>query len=162
VREADAPQDLRDLLAGLLRRHPVVARRVAQVLGRRHLLEERRLDRDAVHDPAHGTVLRDHVVAEDPRRPAVRQEERREQADQRRLPRAVLAEDRNRLPALERERDTVEGDAGPLAEAALLTVAQHELLAKVVHLDGRVPSNGHGLPDCFLYVDHLWLLRETA
>ena len=39
-READAIEDARDLAARLSRRHSVVARRVAEVLRRRHLLEE--------------------------------------------------------------------------------------------------------------------------
>ena len=55
------------------RRHPVEARGVVQVLRRRHLLEERRLDRDAVDEPPHGLrCSRDDVVAEDARRAAVR------------------------------------------------------------------------------------------
>ena len=164
-READALEDLRDLRACLLRRHPVVAGGVAQVLRRGHLLEEGRLDRDPVHDPADRAVLRDHVVAEDACVPAVRQQERREQADERRLPRAVLPEDRHRLACRHRERDAVEGNArAALAAllAALAGVLATELLAQLVHLDGYALLHGHGLHDCFLNVDHLMLLRSCA
>ena len=100
--EADALQDLRDPVAGLRRRHPVEACRVAEVLGGRHLLEERGLDRDPVDEPAHRTLSRDDVVAEDLRRAAVGEEQRREHADECRLPRAVLAQDGDALAALDR------------------------------------------------------------
>jgi hypothetical protein len=50
-------------------------------------------------------------VAEDAGLAAVVDEQRREQPDQRRLARAVLAEDRDALAALDRERDVVQRDA---------------------------------------------------
>src|SRR5436853_5539618 len=90
-READAVEDLRDPLPGLAGRQPVEPRRVGEVLDRGHFLEERRLDRYAVDQPPDGSRLRD-VVAEDARAAAVRQEQRRQQADERRLPGAVLTE----------------------------------------------------------------------
>ena len=110
-------------------------------------------------------MLGHDVVPEDARVPAVRQEERREQTDQRRLPRAVLAQDRHRLALRHREGDAVEGNArAALAAllAALAGVLATELLAQLVHLDGCALLHGHGLHDCFLYVDHLMLLRSCA
>ena len=104
-------------------------------------------------------------MAEDARPSAVGEEERREQADERRLPRAVLAEDGDGLALLHRERDAVEGDArAALAAllAALAGVLAAELLAQLVHLDGSTQLNGYGLHDYFLYVDHLMLLRTCA
>jgi hypothetical protein len=47
-------------------------------------------------------------VTEDARLAAVLEQKRREQADQRRLARAVLAEDGNALAALDRKRDRAE------------------------------------------------------
>ena len=105
------------------------------------------------------------VVAEYARPSPVREEKRREQADERRLPRAVLAEDGDGLALLHRERDAVEGDARALVTAlltALAGVLATELLAQLVHLDGSALLNGHGLHDCFLCVDHLLLLRSCA
>ena len=87
--------------------HPVEPRRVGEVLGRRHLLEEGRLDRDPVDEPANGAGLLEDVVAEDVRAAAVVQEQRREQPDERRLPRAVLAEDRDALAAGDLEGDAL-------------------------------------------------------
>ena len=145
AREADPLEDLGDPVPRLSRRHAVVPRGVAEVLRRRHLLEERRLDRDAVHEPANRARVRDDVVAEDPRRAAVRKEQRREQPDERRLPRAVLAEDGDGLAPLDRERDAVERDArAPLAAllAALAGVLATELLAQLVDLDGRALLTG--------------------
>ena len=43
--------------------------------------------------------------------------------------------------------------------AALAGVLATELLAQLVHLDGCTSFDGDGLHDCFLYVDHLMLLR---
>ena len=98
-------------------------------------------------------------MAEDASTPSVGEQQRREQADERRLARPVLAEDRDGLAPLHRERDAVEGRPHALAEAPLLAVAHPELLTQRVDLDGRVQSNGHGLHDYFLCVDHLMLLR---
>ena len=137
-READALEDLRDPVAGLADGEPVEAGRVGQVLGRRHLLEEGRLDRDAVDEPAHGPRVGD-VVAEQDRAAAVVDEQRREQPDQRRLPRAVLAEDGDTLAARDVEGDAAQG-VDPLAAAAqagALAVATAELLAQVVDFDCR-------------------------
>ena len=132
--EADALEDLRDLgLACLPRRHPVEPRRVREVLLGRHLLEEARLDRDAVDEPAHGARLLERVVPEDARLAAVVQEQRRQQPDERRLARAVLAEDRDALAALDRERDVLDRDAAARADALL---PADELLAQVVNFDG--------------------------
>jgi hypothetical protein len=46
--------------------------------------------------------------------------------------------------------------------AALPGVLAAELLAQLVHLDGNALLHGHGLHDCFLYVEHLMLLRSRA
>ena len=91
-READAGEDLGNGLARLARRHPVEPRRVREVLGRGHLLEEARLDRDAVDEPADRRRILDDVVAEDPRLAAVVDPgASRAGGRRRRLPRAILA-----------------------------------------------------------------------
>src|SRR6266540_808774 len=113
-------------------RHAVEARCVAQVLGRRHLLEERRLDGDPCDQLPHGPGLGEHVVAEDPRAAAVVKEQRRQEPDQSRLARAVLAEDGDRLSALHRERDALQRGATHAAAAA----TADELLAQVVDFNG--------------------------
>ena len=102
-REPDPLEDARDRLARLARGHPVEAGGVAQVLGRRHALEERRLDRHAVHQPLYGARAPEDVVSEHGRRPAVVEEQRREEAHERRLPRAVLPQDGDALAPPERE-----------------------------------------------------------
>src|SRR5439155_18567704 len=102
-----------------------------------HLLEEARLDRDAVDEPADRRRVLHDVVAEDPCLAAVVDQQRREQADQRRLPRAVLAEDGDALAAGDREGDVVERrPRTPAREAARLAVAAPERLPQVTHLDG--------------------------
>ena len=67
-READLLEDLGDPVARLRRRHAVEAGRVGEVLRRGHLLEEARLDGDAVHEPADRPGVLERVVAEDARR----------------------------------------------------------------------------------------------
>src|SRR5439155_15748974 len=98
---------------------------------RGHLLEEARLDRHAVHEPAHRAGLAECVVAEDARTAAVREQERRQQADQRRLARAVRAEDRDAFAA----RDVEAHSAQRFDAAASLTpaVTPDELLAQIVN-----------------------------
>jgi hypothetical protein len=145
----------------LLRRHAVEPRRVPEVLGRGHLLEEGRLHRDPVHEAAHGPLVRDDVVPEDPGRSAVGEEQRREQTDERRLPRPVLPEDGDGLALLHRERDAVEGDARALP-TALAGILAAELLAQLAHLDGQALLNGHDPHGYFLYIDHLMLLRSRT
>src|SRR2546427_348448 len=63
--------------------------------------------------------LLEDVVAEDARLPAVGQQQRREQADERRLPGAVLAEDRDALAALHLEADALQRRAAASLEEAL-------------------------------------------
>src|SRR5207248_7540876 len=131
-------KDLGDGRACLPRRQPVEARRVRQVLGRGHLLEEARLDRDTVDQPADLRRLTVQVVAEYLRVAAVVDQQRREQADERRLPRAVLAEDGHALATGDREGDVVERRPRTLArEAARVAVTALERLPQVAHLDGR-------------------------
>ena len=132
-READALEDPRDLVTGLAGREPVEPGRVGQVLGRRHLLEERGLDRDAVDEPANGARVGD-VVPEDGCAAAVEQEQRREQPDQRRLARPVLAEDGDALAAGDLEADPAQRvDALAFAaQAGATSVAAAELLAQVL------------------------------
>jgi hypothetical protein len=140
-READPAEDLGHGRARLARRHPVEPRGIGQVLGRGHLLEEARLDRDAVDEPADRRRVLHDVVAEDPRLAAVVDQERREQADERRLPRAVLAEDGNALAAGDREGDVVERRPRTLArESARMAILAPEGLPQVAHLDGRRPA----------------------
>src|SRR5207237_145198 len=81
--------------------HPVEPGRVREVLGGRHLLEEARLDRDAVDQQADCTGLGEHVVAEHARLAAFVEKQGREQADQRRLARAVLAQDGDALAVVD-------------------------------------------------------------
>src|SRR5581483_5911643 len=130
-REPDPLEDLRDPRVRLPRPHAVEARGVGEVLRRTHLLEEARLDRDAVDEPSHAARLLEHVLAEDARLAAVREQERREQTDERRLARPVLAQDRDALAALHRERDAVERRAAAPAEA----LAAREDLLEVTYVD---------------------------
>ena len=129
--EADAVEDPRDLAARLLRRHAVVPRRVAEVLGRGHLLEERGLDRHAVDEPAHGARLRKTSCPKMVAEPPSCSSSVDEQADQRRLARAVLAEDGDRLAPLHREGDVLQRREAHAAAA----LAAAELLAQVVNFD---------------------------
>ncbi len=108
--EPQAQQDLAHLPSGLRHRHPVQAGGVGQVLQGRELLEEGGVDRDPVDQPLHGELLLLDVVAEHADRAAVREEERRDEADERRLPRAVGAEDAEDLPPLDGEVQGFEGD----------------------------------------------------
>jgi hypothetical protein len=73
-------------------------------------------------------------VPEDRGGAAVVEQERREQADERRLPRAVLAQDRDALSALDREADVAQRDDVLLAlpAQAAAAVAADELLAQLV------------------------------
>src|SRR6266511_2533505 len=130
--EADALEELRDLRARRTRWHAVEPRRVGEVLLRRHLLEERGFDRYAVHEPLDRARFLDHVVAEDLGLSAVREQQRRQH-------RAVLAQDRDALAALHRERDAFECRyaAPPLAHVRSRRVAAEEFLAQVVDFNGR-------------------------
>ena len=68
---------------------------------------------------------------------AVVDQQRREQADERRLPRAVLAEDGDALATGDREGDVDERRPRTLPRyAARFAVATVEGLAQVAHLDG--------------------------
>src|SRR5581483_4094301 len=136
-READLLEDRRDGRSRLRRTHPVEAGGVREVLGGRHLLEEARLDGDAVDQPADRLRVAEGVVAEDPRLAGVVDEERRQKPDERRLSRPVLAEHGDALAAFDAERDALERRHPPLGESALLAVAPLELLVEVDDLDGR-------------------------
>jgi hypothetical protein len=136
-READLRQDRGDLDAGLARPHAVVPSRVVQVLASRHLLEEAGLDRDAVDELPNRPRIREDVVPEHLGAAAVVEEQGREQPDQRRLAGAVLAQDRDALSALHRERDALERRPLLAREPARLLVAARELLAEVVDLHSR-------------------------
>jgi hypothetical protein len=83
-------------------------------------------------------------VPEDAGLAAVVDQEGREQADERRLARPVLAQDGDALAARDRERDVVEcGHAAPSREAARAPVTPPELLAEVRDFDRRhIPANG--------------------
>src|SRR5205085_1015806 len=129
---ADPLEDPRDLALRAPRRHPVEPCRVREVLLGRHLLEEARLDRDAVDEPAHGARLLERVVPEHASLAALVQKQRRQEPYERRLARAVLAQDRDALAACDRERDVLDGDASPRADALL---PADELLAQIVNLD---------------------------
>jgi hypothetical protein len=111
-----------------VRPEAVEARGVAQVLRRAHLLEEARLDRDAVDQPPHRPGVAEGIVAEDQRGAAVGQQQRREQADERRLARPVRTEDGDALAPLDLEVQPLERGHAALAAA----VTTGELLAQVV------------------------------
>jgi hypothetical protein len=143
--EADAVEDLRDLRPRLPGRHSVEARGVAQVLVRGHLLEEGRLHGHAVDETADRPRLAEHVVAEDARAAAVLEQQRREQPDQRRLARAVLAQDGHRLAAVHAERDALQRSDGlPAREAAGARGLAQERLAQPLDLHGRQAVAGAG------------------
>ena len=135
-READALEDLRDPVTGLADGEPVEPGRIGQVLGRRHLLEERGLDRDAVDEPAHRAGV-GQVVPEERCGSAVVQEQRREQPDQRRLARAVLAENGDALAAGHLEADSAQclDPLAAAAQAGALAVTAAELLAQLLDFD---------------------------
>ena len=102
-------------------------------------------------------------MAEDPGGAAVRQQQCRKEANERRLPGAVLAQDRDGLTALEGERDAVESDPRLATEAALLAVGDPELLAELVELDRHDQIARYGLHGwCVSNLCHLMLLRGTA
>src|SRR5581483_4949246 len=129
----------------LRRRHAVEARRVREVLLRGHLLEEARLDGDAVDEAPDGACLAERVVTEDARLSAVLEEERGEQADKRRLPGAVLAEDGDALAAFDREGDLLKRGHTAAREAPRLRITPAEDLRQVVDLDRRhVVTDGLG------------------
>src|SRR5205085_7891025 len=87
--------------------------------------------------PLDGARLAEDVVSEDARAAAVVEEERREQADERRLAGAVLAQDRDALAALDRERDVLQRGDAAAAPREAAAVLPDELLAQVVDFDGE-------------------------
>ena len=111
----------------------VEAGRVAQVLDRREALEEGGLDRDAVDQPLHPARLAEDVVAEDASGAAVLEQQRGEQAHERRLARAVLAQDGDALTARDGEGDRIQSRYA----APMQALAAAELLAQLEHLDRR-------------------------
>src|SRR5438552_2095511 len=138
LRKADATEDLGDPVSRLTRRHPVEARGVAQVLGRGHLLEEGRLNGDAVDKALHLAGLAEDVMAEDVRAAAVVQQQRRQHPNERRFARTVLAEGRDALAPFDQNRHILErGHAPPPpAKTGTLRVAAEEFLAQVVDFYG--------------------------
>ena len=84
--------------------------RVEQVLQRRELLEEARLHRDTVDQALDLRLLAHHVVPEDADVPLIGDQQRRDQADQRRLARAVGAEHAVDLVLRDRQADRVDRD----------------------------------------------------
>ena len=128
-------------MAGLRRRHPVEARRVREVLGRGHLLEEARLDRDAVHELAD---RRDSWNASWPKMRAsppslIRSvESRRTSVD---FP-SRSGRGSRRTRRVDRERDVLERGHPPPREPARAPVAAAELLRQVDDLDGRDVQSG--------------------
>src|SRR6185437_12350942 len=153
----DPVEDARDPLAGFGSGHSVEARRVAEVLLGRHLLEEGGLDRDTVDQPLDRPRLPEDVMAEDVRAAAVVQKQRRKQPDKRRLPRAVLPQDRDALAALDRERDVLQGrdTAAPPPQPGTVRISAEKFLAQVVDFYGvhvalqknrRDTNRAHRLP----------------
>ena len=119
-------------------RQAVEAGCIGEVLFGAHPLEEARLDRHAVHESSHGTCIRERVVSKDSRGSSVLQEQRREQPDERRLARAVAAEDRYTLAAGDGERDAVQRRHPPTSrKPSVRANPPPELLAQVARLDRR-------------------------
>jgi hypothetical protein len=92
-----------------------------------HLISElmppdRPLRRDPVDQPADRRGVADDVVAEDTRLPAVRQQERRKDADQGRLAGAVLPQHGDALARADRERDV--GQRGHRATTPAATAVE--------------------------------------
>jgi hypothetical protein len=114
--ETDVLEDLGDARARRPRSHSVEPGGVAQVLRRRHFLEEGRFDGHAVHESPYRTRVREDVVAEDTRASAVVQEQGGEQANERGFAGAVWAQDRHALAALHRERDVAKRVHTPSAK----------------------------------------------
>ena len=106
--DAQADEDLLGSGARVRSGHPVKAPGVHEVLHRRELLEERRLDRDPVDEALHGKLVRADVETEHGHRAFVRLEQRREAADERGLTGAVRPEERVDLAAGDRERHAVD------------------------------------------------------
>jgi hypothetical protein len=125
--EADPFEDLRDAAPCVRRAQPIEPRRVRQVLRRRHALEERRLDRHAVDDAAHRALVAHDVVPEHARAAAVGQQQGRQQADERRLARAVLAQHGDALAARDAERDVFQRDDGGTSSAGELLAEAYDL-----------------------------------
>jgi hypothetical protein len=109
-REAEPVEKLGHLLARAARAAAVEASGVQHVLPRAQLLEERGLDRDTVHVPAHRQWLGDHVPAEHHRLARVRREQRAEDPDERRLAASVGSEDAGDSSRLDDEVQLVEGN----------------------------------------------------
>ena len=99
---------------------PVQTRVIGEVLARAEVPVEQRLMTEEADAPADAPALAAHVVAEHARGAGARAQQRREDAQQGRLPRAVRPEDDERRPRRQRQRDVVEGRA--------LAVAAHETL----------------------------------
>ena len=108
--DAETRQHRNDLRARLVRPDAVQPRRVDEVLHRRQLLEERGLDGDTVDEPLDRELVAPDVQTEDADLAGVRGQERREDADQRRLARPVGAEQAVDLAPLDAERYVVDGE----------------------------------------------------
>ena len=108
--QSETHHDLAHLGASRRRLEPVQASGVHQVLDRRELLEERRIDRYAVDQSLDGKRVVLDIVSEDTQAPAVREQQRRDEPDQRRLAGSVRAENTEHLAARDREIDLVQGD----------------------------------------------------
>src|SRR5262249_48705437 len=80
-----------------------------------------RLHRDAVDETAHDARPLEQVVAEDPSLPAVRQQEGREQPNEGRLARAVLAQNGDALAPAHRERHALQRHPPPAGDHLLAT-----------------------------------------
>ena len=91
--DVQALEDFEDLLVSFTGRQSIDAGGEGQVLERAELLEERRLDRDAVHEAAHGAGLADDIVSEDLDRARVREQQRGDDARQGGLAGSVGADD---------------------------------------------------------------------
>jgi hypothetical protein len=105
----DLLEDLGDLSSRFGSGHAVEARCIAQVLHRRHLLEEGRLHGNSIDQTANRTRLGEDVETEDPRGPPIREEQRGQETDERRLAGTVLAEDGHALATSDGEGDALEG-----------------------------------------------------
>src|SRR5205823_8632561 len=105
--DAETTQDRKRLHTSDVRRHAVETTGVHEVLHGRELLEERGLDGYAVDQPFHLALVRLDVEPEHAHHSGVRDEQRREDADERRLSRAVRTEQGVDLAAGDPQRDTI-------------------------------------------------------
>ena len=135
-------QDLGDAGARLARRQAVEAGRVAEVLDRRHALEERRLDRDPVDQPLHARGLANTSMPNTSALPpscSSSVDSRRTSVD---FPEPFWPRMATHSPRAIRKLRPCSAATRRRGRSRRRAVAADELLAQVVDRDGR--KGGHG------------------